>query len=266
MGQRDFKAENYEAATKDAENGLSLATSPKQQGDALMLLGETYYRREMYGEAQVQWAKMLALPEIGDTEGLHLIAHLGSARTYSAQGQFERAALEYRAVTSESEAHIQADGDANPTETRQMLAPFYFALANAYSHTKQYDLAAEQLKQVIQYSDGDSGYRLLALVKRGQIEVIQRDFKGALNSFNQVVALTQAAPESEPTEITGKIKTLIPLLQSLVNSQVGAGQPRDGKMKITVVPAPKFDQAADTASKLILDAFFAGLVSNSPEE
>ena len=265
-GQHDFKAENYEAATKNAAESLALAKSPEQTGDALTLLGETYYRRKMYDEAQMQWAKMLELQETGENEGVHLIAHLGSARSYSAQSQWDKAVPEYQSVISQTEIHLKTDGDANATETRQTLAPLYFALANAYSHNKQYDLAGQQLKQVIRYSEGDSGFRLFAFIKKGQIDLIQRDFKGALDSFNQALALTATEPDSPPTKVVEQIKNLIPLLQNLAKAEVGAGQANDGKPRTFVAPPPELNEVSDTFSQVILDSFFDGLVSDSPEE
>ena len=267
-GKSDFKIEKYEAATKDAAESLAVAASPEETGDALMLLGETFYRRKMYGEAQTQWAKMLELRGTDDDDALHTFAHLGYARSYDAQGQWDKAIPEHQLVRSQFEAHIKTDGDANTNavEAKQLLAPFDFALANAYSHTKQYDLAQQQLKQIIQYSDGDSGYRLLALIKRGQIDTVQRDFKGALDSFNQVLKLAGLTPKSSADKVTGRLGELIPLLQSLVKSQVGAGQPNDGKIKVEIVLPPEFDEASNTVSKIFLDEVVGQFLTNSDEE
>ena len=262
-GQRDFKAEDYEAATKDAESLLTLATSPQQTGDALTLLGETYHRRKMYGEAQTQWAKMLELPETGENEGVHLIAHLGSARSYSAQGQWDKAVPEYQSVISQTEAHLKTDGDANPTESKQTLAPFYFALANAYSHNKQYDLAQQQLKQVIQYSEGDSPFRLLALTQAGEIDVLERKFGDAADNWKRALEMSPAP--TDPAK-AGSIRALIPLLESLDKQQLGAGQANDGKLKINVEPPKEIDEATNAIITGTLDIFFDGFISDSSEE
>ena len=262
-GKSDFKAENYEATTKDAAESLALATSPAETGDALTLLGETYYRRKMYGEAQMQWAKMLALPETGENEGGHLIAYLGSARSYSAQGQWDKAVPEYQAVISQTEAHLKTDGDANATESKQTLAPLYLALADAYYHTKQYDLAQQQLKQLIQYSEGDSPFRLLALTQAGEIDVLERKFGDAADKWKRALEMSPAP--TDPAK-AGSIRALIPLLESLDKQQVGAGQANDGKLKIRVEPPKEIDEATNAIITGTLDIFFDGFISDSPEE
>ena len=262
-GQRDFKAEDYEAATKNAAESLALATSPAETGEALTLLGETYHRRKMYGEAQTQWAKLLELQDTGENEGVHLIAHLGSARSYSAQGQWDKAVPEYQAVISQTEIHLKTTGDANATETKQTLAPLYFALANACYHAKQYDLAQQQLKQLIQYSEGDSPFRLLALIQAGEIDVLERKFGDAAGNWKQALEMS---PTPTGSAKEGGIKELIPLLESLDKQQVGAGQANDGKPKINVEPPKEIDETMSAVVKGTLDSVFDGFISDSSEE
>ena len=260
-GQREFKAEDYEAATQDAPESLAVAASPEQTGEALTLLGESYYRRKMYSEAQTQWAKMLALPD-NDDESSHAFAHFGFARSYDAQGQFDKAIPEYKTFIESLKTQVT---DANTAQGKQTLAPLTFALANAYAGAKQYDLAQQQLKQIIEYSEGDSGYRLLALVKRGEVDMNQRDFKGALDSFNQALALADAQmPIKDKT--SGKIGGLIVLLQGLVKSGVGVGQTNDGKPEVTVVPPPEIAETLNAFNQSYLDAFMTGVLTDPDED
>ncbi len=260
-GQRDFKSEKYEAATKDVAESLAVAASPEETGEALTLLGESYYRRKMYDEAQQQWTKILALPD-NDDESSHAFAHFGFARSYDAQGQFDKAIPEYKTFIESLKTQIT---DANTAEGKQTLAPFNFALANAYAATKQYDLAQQELKQITEYSKGDSGYRLLALIKRGEVDMNQRDFKGALDSFNQVLALADAQTPTQNMK-TGQIGGLIQLLQGLVKSEVGMGQANDGKPEVTVVPPPKIAETLNTINQSYLDSFITAVLTDPDEE
>ena len=258
---RNSKPENYEAATKDAAESLALAASPEETGQALTLLGETYYRRQMVDEAQQQWAKLLALPD-SDDGSLHAFAHLGFARSYDAQGQFDKAIPEYKTFIENLKTQIT---DENTAETKQILAPLSFALANAYAGAKQYDLAQQELKQIIEYSEGDSGYRLLSLVKRGEVDINQRNFKGALDSFNQALALADAQmPIKDKT--SGKMGGLIVLLQGLVKSGVGVGQTNDGKPEVTVVPPPEIAETLNAFNRSYLDALMTGVLTDPDED
>ena len=260
--QQEFKAKHYELAEKDAQRSLDLATSPEETGEALTLLGESYYRRKMVGEAQTQWAKMLAFQGTDDDEGLHAFAHFGFARSYDAQGQFEKAIPEYKTFMESFKTQI---ADENTAETKQIFAPFNFALANAYAANKNYDLAQQELKQIIEYSEGDSGYRLLSLVKRGEVDMNQRDFKGALDSFNQVLALADAQAPALYLK-TGRIGDLIQVLQGLVKSGVGADQTNDGKPEVTVVPPPEIVETLNAFNQSYLDSFMTGVLTDPDEE
>ena len=257
-GKTDFKAKNYELATKNAAESLAVAASPDETGVALRLLGESYYRRQMYGEAQAQWAKILALPDDEDRSA-HFFAHLGYARSYSAQGQWDKAIPEFQSVIESTKTHL---ADESAAETQQTLAPFSFALANAYAGAKQYDLAQGQLKAIIEYSEGDSGLLLLALVKRGEVAIHQRDFKGALDSFNQALEMTGKSEFSEE----GELKKLISTLESLAKAEVGAGQVNDGKSKVVVVPSPKIAAVLNEVSQSLLDEVMTSFLTDPDEE
>ena len=259
-GKDDFKAEKYELATKNAAESLAVATSPEETGGALTLLGETYYRRKMVDEAQQQWAKLLALPD-SDDGGLHAFAHLGFARSYDAQGQFGKAIPEYKVFIEGLKTQIT---DESTGETKRILAPLTFALANAYAANKQYDLAQQELKQIIEYSEGDSGYRLLALIKRGEVDMNQRDFKGALDSFNQALALWDAVVPAEDMK-TARTGVLIQLLQGLVKSGVGVGQTNDGKPEVTVIPPPKIAEVLNAFVQSYLDDLMTGVLTDPDE-
>ena len=257
-GKNEFKTAKYELATKSAAESLAVAASPDETGEALRLLGESYYRRKMYIEAEAQWAKILALPD-GEDGSAHFFAHLGYARSYSAQRQWDKAIPEYQIVIKSFKGQM---ADKSAAETQQTLAPFSFALANAHAGAKQYDLAQGQLKSIIEYSEGDSGLLLLALVKRGEVAINQRDFKGALDSFNQALGMTGKSEFSDE----GEMKKLIPMLESLVKAEVGAGQVNDGKLKIIVVPPAKIAKVLNEVAQSLLDAVMTGFLTEPDEE
>lgn len=249
VSKRDFKAENYEAATTDAKELLAVAASLQEVGEARMLLGETYYRRKMFDEAGAQWAKILELRDTGDDESLQTFAHLGYARSYAAQGQFDKAIPEYKSVIESFEAQAKADGDDKNPDTKTTLAPFTLALADAYYHTKQYDLAQQQLSQIIQFSEGDSVFRLLALIKAGEIDLLERKFGDAADKWKRALAMDSAPASSTK----GGIQELIPLLENLDKQQVGAGQANDGKPKISVESPKEIAEAISAIVAGIMD-------------
>lgn len=239
LTKQSLKDKNYEVAAKDAQKLLASANSPEQTGRSLIILGETFYRRKMYEQARVQWNKVLIFTKDGGDDTLRAIAHLGLARSYSAEGSFDKAILEYKVVMN----------SFNPEDENRESAIFCLALANAYYNTKQYDLAHQQLKQVIESTEDNPTFLAVALTRAGQVDLTQRRIKKSLADFNQVLAIQEVTPgvkEFAQRQADG-VSKLIPLQleEGGLNSKAPFGIKSD----------KAFDDKIDAFTQIFMDDF-----------
>ncbi|RYF51317.1 MAG: tetratricopeptide repeat protein [Cytophagaceae bacterium] len=207
--KQDFDGKNYEVAAKDAQKLLDAAQTPDETSQALLTLGETFYLRKMYEPARAQWNKLLDLPE--DPEDRQhtsqTLVHLNLARSYTAQGNFAKAIPHYKAgLALFDQEDEKTPGDKAPdvkgqepkSENPKALAMvFSLALANAYYHTQQYDLAQQQLGQIIASTPQNvPAILLLALTRSSEIDFVQFQLKKSVTGFQQVLDL--AVKEDAP--------------------------------------------------------------------
>ena len=182
LGRQGLGSKNFEAAERDARDSLVLARSPQEKGQSLSLLAEALYHREAYAQAREQWNAVLDLRGTNDDENTHAFAHLGLARTYSAQGSYNQAIPHYKAAIDYFEQK----------NVKQLTALFSLSLADAYYHTHKNDLAREQLNRVVAYSQNIPILLVVAHTRFGQINFEQQQFDQARANYEQVLRQVDA--------------------------------------------------------------------------
>lgn len=245
LSKKDLKGKNYVAAQRHAQQLLALAKSPEETGKATVMLAESFYRLKMYEQARVHWNTLLNLSGTEDDNGFHVIAHLGVARSYTAQGIVDKAIPEYKAVVDS----IAQEGD------KSAISAFPLALANSYYKAQQYDLAQRQLNQVIASSQDNPPLLLVALVRDGQINFIQRRFQKSLAEFQQVLDILDSRHFKEAAS-TSDLKTYIQrqivALNGLIAAQLGEGQIHS-KVGFRVERDTEFDGKIDAFIQMFMD-------------
>jgi tetratricopeptide (TPR) repeat protein len=196
LAKQDLEAKNYEAAEKEALQMVALAGSPDETGVARMVLGQSFYLRKMYEPARAQWNHLLTLNPNGNGA---TVGHLLLARTYSAEGIFEKSIPHYVAAISAFDEPDEKDVADKPNEKDDsnesgMGTILSLGLANAYYQTEQFDLAQKPLNRVIKSAQDNSFLQLIALTRLSEIDFMEFRLKKAVEGFTQVLAIKIDAP------------------------------------------------------------------------
>lgn len=182
IGKSNIHNKDYVKAEANARKSLSLASSPKDKGDALMLLGETFYERKMYDQARVYWSRAAALtsPE-GEIE---LRGHVALASSYLVQGQALKAIAEYKTGLTIA--------DAQPDVPKHIRDVVSFLLGNAYYRNQQFELARRQFEALVNDAEADSDLKMIALSRLSSTNIFLKDIKGAITNLRQLSDLEGA--------------------------------------------------------------------------
>lgn len=185
VGQQDLTNRDFGAAEEDAHGLLVLARSPQEKAQALELLGEALYRRGAYDEAREQWQAVLDLTDTANDKNTRARAHLGLARSYNAQGSYDKAVPHYQAAINDFD---QKGG----RDVKQLTALFSLALADALYNARQNDLAQEQLNRAAA-AQNIPQLLMLTYTRAGQIDFEQRKFDKARADYQQVLQQEKVA-------------------------------------------------------------------------
>jgi predicted negative regulator of RcsB-dependent stress response len=247
QSKESLRTKHYEVAEREAQALLAAADSTEETGTGLIILGETFYRRKMYDQAHMQWNKVLSLAGTEDSD-LRIFAHLNLARAYTAQSYFDKAAPEYKAVVDSLTTEDKTRKDkARKDESTNAI--FKLALANAYYHTQQFDLAQKQLSSVVESSRDNSAFLSVALARAGQVDLVQRKYKDSLAKFQQILDIKEVTPGIQ-TYAQGQI---LPL-KGFIASHLGAGE-INSEIKVKITAPKEFDNKIDVFLQTFIDDF-----------
>lgn len=177
--QQELTNGDYQTVEDDARGLMILARSPQEKGQALSLLGEAFYRRQAYDEAREQWNSALELSGTGDIEKTQALAHLGLARSYSAQGSYDKAIPHFKVAVDYFDQK----------KMKPFVATFSLALADAYYQTHQNGLASNQTERAITAGQGLPDLLLVAHIRHGQLSLELNRFAEGRTDFEQVLKL-----------------------------------------------------------------------------
>ena len=248
QSRRDFAAKDYIAAAQDAQQLLIAADSPVETSRAWILLGETFYRRQMVELARTQWNKALALGD-PDEQGLDTIAHLGLARGYGAQGQFDKAASEYKIIVAAAENATK--GNAADDDTASNV--FALELANAHYNTAEFDLARQGFVQIVESSQNDplfgkeGPFALPIAVRIAESDFNARHFKLALAEYQQILASKNLTPTVEKF-----VRVQIDFAQQAGRLGLETGRDKAG-LRIEFAPDTQFDAKFNSVIQIFMD-------------
>ena len=178
---------NYQTVEEDARGLKALARSPREEAQALDLLAESFFGRQDYDEARKQWNSVLELSGTGDIERTQAFAQVGLARSYDAQGSYDKAIPHFK-VAVDYFGQKKADKDS------LFAAIFSLALSDALYNAHQNDLALKQLDHTIalgQNAEDSASFLVFAYHKRGQLYLEQGRFGEARTDFEQVLKLAE---------------------------------------------------------------------------
>ena len=175
---------NYQTVEEDARGLKALARSPREEAQALDLLAESFFGRQDYDEARKQWNSVLELSGTGDIERTQAFAQVGLARSYDAQGSYDKAIPHFK-VAVDYFGQKKADKDS------LFAAIFSLALADALYNAHQNDLALKQLDTAINVGQDAPTFLIIAYHKRGQLNLEQGRFAEGRKDFEQVLKLSR---------------------------------------------------------------------------
>ena len=180
---------DYQTVEEDARGLKALARSPQEEAQALDLLAESFFGRQDYDEARKQWNSVLELSGTGDIERTQAFAQVGLARSYDAQGSYDKAIPHFKVAVDYF--------DQNKTDKDSFFAAFFsLALSDTLYNAHQNDLALKQLDRTIalvQNAQDTSSFLVFAYHKRGQLHLEQGQLAEGRADFEQVVKLGKTA-------------------------------------------------------------------------
>lgn len=276
QSKQDLKDKDYAAVEEEAQEMLVSAITPEEKVTALVILGESFYRRKLYDQARAEWSKILTLKtDEDDGDDFQTFAHIALAKSYSAEGHFDKAIPEYKAGMDGFKDEEEDETDKKDADTHEgmssLVGVFSLALANAYYNTKQLDLAREQLREVVKPSQDKSLgaltdlTRMLALTRSGQMSMEQRRFKKSLDEFNQVLVIVDKFNQASPTQkVASTLKEFVQQQTEGINKLIPL-QLEEGEVNSTLAFRVKrleeFDIKIDAAIQGIIDDFiFEGII------
>ena len=233
MTQQELTNGDYQAVEDDARGLKILARSPQEEGQALNLLGESFYGRQNYNEARKQWNSVLELTGTGDIERNQAFAHLGLARSYNAQGSYDKAIPHLKVAVDYF--------DQQKTDRDNIFAAFFsLALSDALYNAHQNDLALKQLDWAITAGQDSPDLLVVAYTRRGQLSTEQSQLAKARTDFEQVLKLGKTT-DMGTDDFSNYAQNAINGLDNMKHLLKADGNLKEGLSTVTKRPT-EFDQ------------------------
>ncbi len=189
QAKRSIREVSYGAAEQQSRQSLATAKTAQERGNALMVLGQTFYSRRQYDLARAQWnrAAVLKAPELATR------AHASIARSYVAQENLDAAIAQYKIALSS----VAADSVLSAEDRGDNKILVALPLAAIYFKRGQLETARQQFRQIAQSAPNEPQVSALGLLLVGAIEILQKNPQAASTSFDQAAKQLASRAKSE---------------------------------------------------------------------